>query len=194
MTGWAQVRYWYGSSVDDAINKLQYDLYYVKNHTLFLDTVVLFETVRVVLTGRRRSLGSLAVRPRGIGIQDAPLAGASALLRLDGIDPFAGFGVELRLCRGDCTDCFAPISGWPGAGASRAFLLIAAVVASACGRWRTGRFPSGWVWMFQLVNLLDVLRMAAWFGFLLTMLYHPRRRAMGRMGCRPGPKPARWPS
>ncbi|MBL8454262.1 MAG: sugar transferase, partial [Zoogloea sp.] len=40
-----------GSSVDDAINKLQYDLYYVKNHTLFLDTVVLFETVRVVLTG-----------------------------------------------------------------------------------------------------------------------------------------------
>ncbi|HPI59033.1 TIGR03013 family XrtA/PEP-CTERM system glycosyltransferase [Zoogloea sp.] len=51
VTGWAQVRYQYGSSVDDAINKLQYDLYYVKNHTLFLDTVVLFETVRVVLTG-----------------------------------------------------------------------------------------------------------------------------------------------
>ncbi|MDD3354554.1 TIGR03013 family XrtA/PEP-CTERM system glycosyltransferase [Zoogloea sp.] len=51
VTGWAQVRYQYGSSVDDAVNKLQYDLYYVKNHTLFLDTVVLFETVRVVLTG-----------------------------------------------------------------------------------------------------------------------------------------------
>lgn len=51
VTGWAQVRYQYGSSVDDAINKLQYDLYYVKNHTLFLDTLVLFETVRVVLTG-----------------------------------------------------------------------------------------------------------------------------------------------
>ncbi|MBP8265883.1 MAG: TIGR03013 family PEP-CTERM/XrtA system glycosyltransferase [Zoogloea sp.] len=51
VTGWAQIRYQYGSSVDDAINKLQYDLYYVKNHTLFLDTVVLFETVRVVLTG-----------------------------------------------------------------------------------------------------------------------------------------------
>ena len=51
VTGWAQVRYQYGSSVDDAINKLQYDLYYVKNHTLFLDIVVLFETVRVVLTG-----------------------------------------------------------------------------------------------------------------------------------------------
>lgn len=51
VTGWAQVRYQYGSSVDDAVQKLQYDLYYVKNHTLMLDTLVLFETVRVVLTG-----------------------------------------------------------------------------------------------------------------------------------------------
>jgi sugar transferase (PEP-CTERM system associated) len=51
ITGWAQVRYQYGSSVDDAIQKLQYDLYYVKNHTLVLDVLVLFETVRVVLTG-----------------------------------------------------------------------------------------------------------------------------------------------
>ncbi len=51
VTGWAQVRYAYGSSVDDAVQKLQYDLYYVKNHTLVLDTLVLFETVRVVLTG-----------------------------------------------------------------------------------------------------------------------------------------------
>ncbi len=51
LTGWAQVRYQYGASVDDAIQKLQYDLYYVKNHSLVLDTLVLFETVRVVLTG-----------------------------------------------------------------------------------------------------------------------------------------------
>ncbi|ATE62437.1 TIGR03013 family XrtA/PEP-CTERM system glycosyltransferase [Thauera sinica] len=51
VTGWAQVRYQYGSSVDDAVQKLQYDLYYVKNHTLVLDVLVLFETVRVVLTG-----------------------------------------------------------------------------------------------------------------------------------------------
>ena len=50
-TGWAQVRYQYGASLDDAVQKLQYDLYYVKNHTLFLDIVVLFETVGVVLTG-----------------------------------------------------------------------------------------------------------------------------------------------
>lgn len=51
VTGWAQVRYQYGASVDDAMEKLQYDLYYVKNHTLVLDILVLFETVRVVLTG-----------------------------------------------------------------------------------------------------------------------------------------------
>ncbi|MEP6655975.1 MAG: TIGR03013 family XrtA/PEP-CTERM system glycosyltransferase [Betaproteobacteria bacterium] len=52
VTGWAQVRYHYGSSVDDAVQKLQYDLYYVKNHTLFLDMLILFETVGVVITGK----------------------------------------------------------------------------------------------------------------------------------------------
>ncbi len=52
LTGWAQVRYHYGTSVRDAQEKLQYDLYYVKNHTLLLDTLILFETVIVVLTGR----------------------------------------------------------------------------------------------------------------------------------------------
>ncbi len=52
VTGWAQVRYQYGSTVDDAKQKLQYDLFYVKNHTLFLDLLILFETVTVVLTGK----------------------------------------------------------------------------------------------------------------------------------------------
>lgn len=52
VTGWAQVSYHYGASVDDSVQKLQYDLYYVKNHTLFLDLVILFETVGVVLTGK----------------------------------------------------------------------------------------------------------------------------------------------
>jgi len=52
ITGWAQVRYPYGATVEDSMEKLQYDLYYVKNHTLFLDIVVLFETVGVVLTGK----------------------------------------------------------------------------------------------------------------------------------------------
>lgn len=52
VTGWAQVRYHYGASVEDSAEKLQYDLYYVKNHTLLLDLVVLFETVGVVLMGK----------------------------------------------------------------------------------------------------------------------------------------------
>jgi sugar transferase (PEP-CTERM system associated) len=52
ITGWAQVRYRYGASVDDAIEKLQYDLYYVKNRCLFLDLMIMLATVEVVLWGR----------------------------------------------------------------------------------------------------------------------------------------------
>jgi lipopolysaccharide/colanic/teichoic acid biosynthesis glycosyltransferase len=51
LTGWAQVRYRYGASVDDARRKHQFDLYYVKNHSLLLDLQVLMETVSVVLFG-----------------------------------------------------------------------------------------------------------------------------------------------
>jgi exopolysaccharide biosynthesis polyprenyl glycosylphosphotransferase len=52
ITGWAQVRYPYGASVDDSVEKLQYDLYYVKNHGLFLDLMILIDTVQVVLWGK----------------------------------------------------------------------------------------------------------------------------------------------
>lgn len=52
ITGWAQVRYAYGASMEDSIEKLQYDLYYVKNHGLFLDLMILFATVQVVLLGK----------------------------------------------------------------------------------------------------------------------------------------------
>jgi exopolysaccharide biosynthesis polyprenyl glycosylphosphotransferase len=52
VTGWAQIRYPYGASVEDARNKLEYDLYYVKNGSLFLDAACLFHTVRHVLVGR----------------------------------------------------------------------------------------------------------------------------------------------
>jgi exopolysaccharide biosynthesis polyprenyl glycosylphosphotransferase len=52
LTGWAQVRYHYGATIDDSQQKLQYDLYYVKNHTLFLDMLIMLETVAVVLTGK----------------------------------------------------------------------------------------------------------------------------------------------
>jgi sugar transferase (PEP-CTERM system associated) len=52
ITGLAQVRYQYGASVEDAIEKLQYDLYYVKNNSLFLDLLILIDTVQVVLLGK----------------------------------------------------------------------------------------------------------------------------------------------
>ncbi len=52
LTGWAQVRYPYGASVEDAIEKLRYDLFYTKNIGPFLDTLIFVETIKVVLFGR----------------------------------------------------------------------------------------------------------------------------------------------
>ena len=52
VTGWAQVCYPYGASVEDARMKHQYDLYYIKNQSPLLDAVILFETLRVVFFGR----------------------------------------------------------------------------------------------------------------------------------------------
>lgn len=52
ITGWAQIRYPYGSSIEDAKEKLQYDLYYAKNHSWFLDLIIIFETIQVVLFGK----------------------------------------------------------------------------------------------------------------------------------------------
>ncbi len=52
ITGWAQIRYPYGASEQDSLEKLQYDLYYVKNYSLFLDCLILFQTAEVVLWGQ----------------------------------------------------------------------------------------------------------------------------------------------
>ena len=52
LTGWAQIRYPYGASVEDALEKLQYDLYYIKNQSPFLDLTIVFETIRIVIFGR----------------------------------------------------------------------------------------------------------------------------------------------
>jgi sugar transferase (PEP-CTERM system associated) len=52
VTGWAQVRYGYGACVADALEKLQYDLYYIKNMSLAFDMFVVFETAKTVLLGR----------------------------------------------------------------------------------------------------------------------------------------------
>src|SRR6476660_3484163 len=52
LTGWAQIRYTYGASVEDAIEKLQYDLYYIKNLSLALDLVIVLETIKTVVLRR----------------------------------------------------------------------------------------------------------------------------------------------
>src|SRR5437868_14992682 len=49
ITGWAQIRYQYGASIEDARVKHSFDLYYVKNHGLFLDLLIVLQTVRVIL-------------------------------------------------------------------------------------------------------------------------------------------------
>ena len=54
LTGWAQVNYPYGSSIEDAKEKLSYELYYIKNHSLFLDFYILLKTIQTVLFGKGR--------------------------------------------------------------------------------------------------------------------------------------------
>ena len=49
ISGWAQLNYPYGASVEDAKEKFQFDLYYIKNYSLFLDLIVLIQTARVIL-------------------------------------------------------------------------------------------------------------------------------------------------
>ena len=52
ITGWAQLRYSYGASEEDAAEKLQYDLYYIKNQSLMLDILIILQTVEIVLWGK----------------------------------------------------------------------------------------------------------------------------------------------
>lgn len=52
LTGWAQIKYPYGASIEDARQKLQYDLFYIKNHGLVLDAIIMFETIKIILFGR----------------------------------------------------------------------------------------------------------------------------------------------
>ena len=52
LTGWAQINYPYGASIEDAKQKLQYDLYYMKNQNLALDATIMFETIKTILFGK----------------------------------------------------------------------------------------------------------------------------------------------
>ena len=49
LTGWAQINYPYGNTVEDALQKLQYDLFYIKYHSLLFDLSILFNTVKTVV-------------------------------------------------------------------------------------------------------------------------------------------------
>ncbi len=55
LSGWAQVNYPYGSSYKDANNKLSYDLYYISNYSIFLDLIILFKTMRTIISGKGSS-------------------------------------------------------------------------------------------------------------------------------------------
>lgn len=52
ITGWAQIKYHYGASKEDALEKLKYDLYYIKNLSPLFDLLIIFETIKVVLFGK----------------------------------------------------------------------------------------------------------------------------------------------
>jgi len=52
LTGWAQIKYPYGASIEDARQKLQYELFYIKNQSLILDAIIMFETIKIILFGR----------------------------------------------------------------------------------------------------------------------------------------------
>jgi sugar transferase (PEP-CTERM system associated) len=52
ITGWAQVKYQYGSTVEDAMEKLRYDLYYIKHLSIFFDLTIVLDTVKVILFGK----------------------------------------------------------------------------------------------------------------------------------------------
>ena len=58
ISGWAQVNYPYGSSIEDSQYKLSYDIYYIKNFSILLDFIILFKTIRLVLNGK----GSAPIR------------------------------------------------------------------------------------------------------------------------------------
>jgi lipopolysaccharide/colanic/teichoic acid biosynthesis glycosyltransferase len=54
LSGWAQVQYGYGASLEDAVRKLEYDLFYLKNMSVFFDFAIILQTVRIVVTGHGR--------------------------------------------------------------------------------------------------------------------------------------------
>jgi lipopolysaccharide/colanic/teichoic acid biosynthesis glycosyltransferase len=69
MTGWAQVRYGYANDLAEEMEKLTYDLYYVKHRSVGLDLRILVETLATVVRGRRRLMG----KPRIPAVRESPI-------------------------------------------------------------------------------------------------------------------------
>jgi sugar transferase (PEP-CTERM system associated) len=74
LTGWAQVSYNYGGSVEDAYRKLEYDLFYLKNMSFLFDGAILLKTVRIVLTGAGSSPLAIPKEPASSRSRSSPLA------------------------------------------------------------------------------------------------------------------------
>jgi hypothetical protein len=82
ITGWAQINYPYGASIEDSRHKLEYDLYYAKNYTPFLDLLILLQTLRVVLWHEGSALMHLLVAIGGLVLTHNLYGGASQQARL----------------------------------------------------------------------------------------------------------------
>jgi hypothetical protein len=96
VTGWAQVRYGYANNLEEETEKMRYDLYYIKNRSLWLDLRILFETIAIVLFGQgvtevkrrlppHRLPGRFPLRQRSEDVGYLPLlAGSTAARRTHG--------------------------------------------------------------------------------------------------------------
>jgi hypothetical protein len=78
LTGWAQLNFPYGASMDDAREKLTYDLYYIKNTNIVTDLLILLQTLEVVVWGRGTSMsGGARIQPleaTNVPVETASLA------------------------------------------------------------------------------------------------------------------------
>lgn len=101
ITGWAQVRYKYANGLDEEIEKLRYDLYYIKHFSIWLDVRILFETVKVVLLGHRRLADDVEMAPAMEGGVDSTGQDQSLMPGLAEVPPQhlqrPGLGREDRL-------------------------------------------------------------------------------------------------
>jgi exopolysaccharide biosynthesis polyprenyl glycosylphosphotransferase len=102
MTGWAQVRYGYANSLEEEMEKIRYDLYYIKHHSFWLDLRIVFATLRTILLGRSeiapaarpveanghvQVLGSPEAGTNGADDHAAALASVRGLLAQNGAEP-----------------------------------------------------------------------------------------------------------